>query len=220
MIIENEGIGPTNVSGGIAGTTTTSLPGVTVKNMKSGNIPTIMRRNKQPAKLQTFTQKTVEGTLMLKGKSFSSFMLSLDEAKLKTIPDSKPDVQASPVKGDISNSLASELFARCRAAATTTHFAHLSTESFAEHKALDTFYTDIIDEIDAFCEAYIGLYGKFITLPPIAPQMQEGEPAVEELRDWVLENRTLITDDSSLQNAIDDIVTLCNSTIYKLQKLH
>jgi hypothetical protein len=180
--------------------------------MKSRKTPKLLTRNLS-ACMQPKNLFTKESNNMAT-KTYSSFIIGLDEA-------AKPKVApaATNNKDDISNSVASELFARCRAAATTTHFAHLSTDSYSEHKALDTFYTDIIDEIDAFCEAYIGLYGKFITLPPIVPQMQEGEPAIEELRDWVLQNRSLITDDTSLQNAIDDIVTLCNSTIYKLQKL-
>ena len=73
--------------------------------------------------------------------------------------------------------------------------------------------------IDKFCEAYIGLYGKFITLPPITPEMKVAVDAIIELRDWIMKNRNLITDDSSMQNIIDESVELCNTTIYKLQKL-
>jgi len=125
----------------------------------------------------------------------------------------------SLTKEGISNAIASEFFARCRALATTTHFAHLSTDSFSEHSALATFYEEIVESVDAFCEAYIGQYGKFITLPPIKPQMLIAVDAIMELRDWIAENRSLITDDSSLQNLIDETVELCNTTIYKLQKL-
>ena len=119
----------------------------------------------------------------------------------------------------ISNAIASEMFARCRALATTTHFAHLSTDSFSEHTALATFYEEIVETVDKFCEAYIGLYGKFITLPSIPTKMQVAVDAIIEFRDWITKNRSLITDDSSLQNIIDDSVELCNTTIYKLQKL-
>lgn len=125
----------------------------------------------------------------------------------------------SSSKDGISNSMASEFFSRCRALATTAHFAHLSTDSFSEHSALATFYEDIVETVDKFAEAYIGLYGKFITLPPITPQMQLAVDAIMELRDWISKNRTLITDDSSIQNIIDETVELCNTTIYKLQKL-
>jgi hypothetical protein len=122
-------------------------------------------------------------------------------------------------KEGISNAIASEFFARCRALATTTHFAHLSTDSFSEHSALTTFYEEIVETVDKFCEAYIGLYGKFISLPPIAAEMKIAVDAIIEFRDWISKNRGLITDDTSMQNIIDESVELCNTTIYKLQKL-
>ena len=137
-----------------------------------------------------------------------------------TKPGYPPEEANDPnSKEGISNAIASEMFARCRAVATTTHFAHLSTDSFSEHTALATFYEEIVETVDEFCEAYIGMYGKFITLPPITPEMKLGVDAIIELRDWILKNRNLITDDTSMQNIIDESVELCNTTIYKLQKL-
>lgn len=136
-------------------------------------------------------------------------------------PQQQPQQQAPEPNSReaISNSVASEFFARARALATVTHFAHLSTDSYSEHSALATFYDDIIETIDSFCESYIGMYGKFISLPPITPQAQLATDAIMEFRDWISKNRSLITDDSSLQNIIDETVELCNTTIYKLQKL-
>jgi hypothetical protein len=151
-----------------------------------------------------------------------SLETSIDDILLEvTNSPSNPPTEANDpsTKEGISNSTASEFFSRARALATTTHFAHLSTDSFSEHSALATFYEEIIESIDSFCEAYIGLYGKFITLPPIAPQMQLAVDAIIEFRTWIAKNRILITDDSSLQNIIDETVELCNTTVYKLQKL-
>ncbi len=146
---------------------------------------------------------------------------SLARALFEASSPANPPKEATDPKSKegISNAVASEYFARARALATTAHFAHLSTDSFSEHSALTTFYDDIIQPVDTFCEAYIGLYGKFITLPPIVPQMQQAVDAIIEFRDWITKNRGLITDDSSLQNSIDTTVELCNTTVYKLQKL-
>lgn len=136
-------------------------------------------------------------------------------------PANPPEEANDPSsKEGISNTVASEFFARARALATVTHFAHLSTDSFSEHMALATFYEEIVESIDTFCEAYIGKYGKFINLPPIAAEMQQAVDAIIEFRDWMDKNRSLITDDSSLQNIIDETEQLCNSTVYKLQKLN
>lgn len=147
---------------------------------------------------------------------------SIDELlfEAKKSPANPPKEASNPSSREgISNAVASEFFSRCRALATTAHFAHLSTDSFSEHMALNTFYEDIVESVDAFCEAYIGLYGKFLTLPPIAPEMTKAVDAIIELRDWISNNRSLISDDSSLQNSIDNTVELCNTTVYKLQKL-
>ena len=191
---------PVNVTGSaIAGTTPNTvgvLPGIKSK---------IVRRKKL----------NIEDIQMSK----NIFKETYDRLKLNEAKKDQPVQQQSTDPVAVSNSVASELFARCRAVSTTTHFAHLSTDSFSEHQALSTFYTDIIDNIDSFCESYIGKYGKFITLPPIVPQMQLALDAIIELRDWIGQSRNMITDDSSLQNIIDEIVELCNSTIYKLQKL-
>jgi hypothetical protein len=132
-----------------------------------------------------------------------------------------PPVEANDptTKEGISNAVASEFFVRARNLATETHFAHLSTDSFSEHTALATFYEDIVEKIDSFCEAYIGLYGKFITLPPLSLQMKKAVDDIIEFREWVSKNRGLITEDSSMQNLIDETIELCNITIYKLQKL-
>lgn len=150
-------------------------------------------------------------------REFKSLEETLFEAIKPGYPAPEAETQGTPE--NISNSIASEFFARARALATTTHFAHLSTDSFSEHSALATFYEEIVVVIDKFAESYIGLYGKFLTLPPITAQMQIAVDAIIEFRDWVSKNRNLITDDSSMQNIIDESVELCNTTIYKLQKL-
>jgi hypothetical protein len=56
-------------------------------------------------------------------------------------------------------------------------------------------------------------------LPPIAAEMKIAVDAIIEFRDWISKNRGLITDDTSMQNIIDESIELCNTTIYKLQKL-
>jgi hypothetical protein len=36
---------------------------------------------------------------------------------------------------------------------------------------------------------------------------------------WIDSNRANITDDSEIQNIIDEIIGLCSSTVYKLREL-
>ena len=112
-----------------------------------------------------------------------------------------------------------ELFARCRSASTAAHFAHLMTSSYAAHVALNAFYDEIIPVADAFAESYIGRYGKFESFPNAKESSTDGLQIVGNLTKWIDSNREIISDLSEIQNDIDSIVSLCNSTAYKLREL-
>lgn len=120
-------------------------------------------------------------------------------------------------EGHGDSHLATELFHKCRQAATFTHYQHLMTESYAKHMALGTFYEDIISLLDSFMETYIGLFGK----PDIVQEAIQVpfKVTVYDLREWIENNRSQISDSTTLQNILDTIVELCSSTIYKLEQL-
>lgn len=115
--------------------------------------------------------------------------------------------------------VAAELFMRCRNASTMAHVAHLMTNSYAEHVALNDFYSGIVDLADSFAEAYNGKYGKIPSYPTLVTDGKTGLDVVKGLRDWIDNNRSRCCSESSIQNIIDEIVDLCNSTIYKLENL-
>jgi hypothetical protein len=118
-------------------------------------------------------------------------------------------------RGD--NHLATELFHKCRQAATFSHYQHLMTESYAQHMALGAFYDGIIPLLDSFLETYIGLFGKLET---VQENIQVPfKVSVYELKEWIETNRQQISDSTTLQNILDTIVELCSSTIYKLENL-
>ena len=115
----------------------------------------------------------------------------------------------------------SELVTRCFQARTEGHISHLGTSSFAAHKALNEFYDEIVDLVDAYAEAVQGRYG-LMKFPAIRPKIGDPSKPVTiptELRDWIDANRKQCGEVSELQNMIDEIVTLCDSTIYKLRFL-
>lgn len=112
-----------------------------------------------------------------------------------------------------------ELFARCRAASTAAHFAHLLTSSYSEHVALNTFYEEIIDLADAFAETFIGRYGKFDSFPNVKESSTQGIQIAGNLTKWIDANRSLISEFSEIQNEIDNIVNLCNKTAFLLREL-
>ena len=112
-----------------------------------------------------------------------------------------------------------ELIARCRAASTAAHYAHLMTPSYAAHVALNTFYDEVIDLVDAVAESFIGRYGRFEAFPNVKEGSTDGLQIVGNLTKWIDSNRALISDNSEIQNDIDAILSLCNSTAYRLREL-
>ena len=104
---------------------------------------------------------------------------------------------------------------------TNTHILHLTTRSYAEHKALEIFYGEVGDLLDAFIEAFQGKYGllhDFIAdykLPDApVPYLEYLKTEVETLR-----RQPRFPQDSELQNLVDEIADLINSTLYKLKFL-
>jgi len=102
---------------------------------------------------------------------------------------------------------------------TNAHILHLQTRSYAEHKALEGFYTEIGDLVDTYVEAYQGKYGLIegykteYELPPSPLEY------LTSLNDYVLQSRKVLKQDSELQNITDEIATLIDTTLYKLRFL-
>ena len=103
--------------------------------------------------------------------------------------------------------------------ATNTHFFHWSTDSYAKHKALAKYYDGIVGLTDTFAESYMGKYGKFTAFPSVYHQPKDPIRYMESLQSFVKEARQDLPQDSELQNIIDEIADLINSTTYKLKFL-
>lgn len=104
-------------------------------------------------------------------------------------------------------------------ARTNAHVMHLQTKSYARHMALGSFYEDLVGLVDAVAEAYQGRYG--ITNYPPLPFKVESDPVMmlRSLRRYVDDTRGGLCDHSEIQNLIDEIVALMDSTLYKLENL-
>jgi hypothetical protein len=104
-------------------------------------------------------------------------------------------------------------------AATNTHILHLRSRSFSEHSALGEFYQALPDLVDAVVEATQGRYGQLISYPvSYYPPNQTGLEELTDLKDYVDQTRRTadVPQDSEIQNAIDEIASLIDSTLYKL----
>lgn len=112
-----------------------------------------------------------------------------------------------------------QLIVRCFHARTAAHVLHLTTRSYATHKALQDFYDGIVPLADALAESYMGLHGALDALH--APYVKPSDPValIADFGDWVDANRDKCGDDTCLQNIIDEIEALVASTLYKLRFL-
>ncbi len=104
---------------------------------------------------------------------------------------------------------------------TNAHILHLTTRSYAEHKALEDYYTEVGDRVDEFIEAFQGKYGLLHDFT--ADYALPGQPIeyLTYLKDEVATLRRLekFPQDSELQNNVDEISQLIDSTLYKLRFL-
>lgn len=102
------------------------------------------------------------------------------------------------------------------------HIFHLQTPSFAAHKALQDYYEEIIELIDGLVESYQGRYGilRGYKMEGIIKEDDSAVTYFEGLCKFVEIIRTKVPQDSYIQNEIDNVVNLIESTKYKLKFLH
>jgi len=99
------------------------------------------------------------------------------------------------------------------------HLAHWKTKSYAQHKALGTFYENLLVLLDMFVEQYQGYYGKRME---IKREEGESEDDIAKLLDYQAEWIELFRyqvcerEDSAMQNTIDEILRLYQTTAYLL----
>ena len=106
-------------------------------------------------------------------------------------------------------------------AATNAHILHLQTKSYSEHKALQGYYEKLPDAVDSIIEQYQGAYQIIIQYPIVyeAPKSNALEE-VTYVRDFIVTNRAIIGDYTSLQNEVDALLSIVEATMYKLAFLH
>ena len=100
------------------------------------------------------------------------------------------------------------------------HKAHLATESFAQHKALNEFYDGIVELADDLAETWMGRNQQLIgEIPVITPPKGEPLAVMKRLLEVIQDTRDFCSEDSVLSNIIDEIEALYSTTIYKLKFL-
>lgn len=115
------------------------------------------------------------------------------------------------------------LVARVFATRNVAHILHWRTQSYAEHKALGKFYSDLPDMIDAIVEAYQGRFALIGPVPVISPP-PAGFSILQHLTDecgWIELNCDAITQENeAIENLVYNLLEAYYTTIYKLRNLH
>lgn len=91
-------------------------------------------------------------------------------------------------------SRAAILTALCFKASMKTHFAHLKTCSYSEHKAFEEFYEEISELGDRFAETYQGRFGKIEDYPWVKITTFDGKHVIEILVQWIEYNKRYFDD--------------------------
>ena len=138
------------------------------------------------------------------------------------IDDEEEDDEEEEDVEDESNDDFCEMICNILHSRNQAHVFHLQTKSYAEHIALNGYYDAVVPLFDGIVESYQGKYGiikNFKTFK--VEQYRNGKKTIsyfERLLDIIEENRDSV-DDSYIQNQIDTVQELINSTIYKLRFL-
>ena len=105
---------------------------------------------------------------------------------------------------------------------TNAHILHFQSLSYSQHMALGTYYDEVSDLVDGFVEAFQGKYG-LLTKYQSDYQLPDNNPVtyLTYLKEEVatLRRASGFPQDSELQNEVDTIANLINSTLYKLRFL-
>jgi hypothetical protein len=105
---------------------------------------------------------------------------------------------------------------------TQAHVFHLQTPSFAAHKALNDYYDEIVELTDGLVESYQGKYGVIMNYTNFNLMQYQ---SCEQIQEYFMALNTTVEmlrqdiSDSYLQNQVDNVIELIQSTLYKLKYL-
>ena len=123
----------------------------------------------------------------------------------------------------MDNAIIGQFISTLMSARTQAHVFHLQTPSFAAHKALDEYYSGLVDMIDGLVESYQGKYGIVQGYGNVALQEYQSCDVIimyfTTLVNFIEKSRTMICQDSFIQNQVDELVAEIYRLLYKLKCL-
>ena len=115
-----------------------------------------------------------------------------------------------------------ELFGTLQQAVIASWRKHLRTAKYSKHMALDEFYKEMPELVDNLIEAWMGVNGRKVKDFTNVIQSKNFNTLkyLKELRSVVKSGYPLMNGEKNLEAALDDIMELIDSTLYKVKELN
>jgi hypothetical protein len=114
-----------------------------------------------------------------------------------------------------------ELFGTLQMSVVATWRKHLRSAKYGKHVALQEFYEEMPDKVDALIEGWMGANGKKIGAfqNVLSSSNMNTLKYLQELKRVCKEGYMLMGENEELKGLLDDIVNQINSTLYKVKEL-
>jgi hypothetical protein len=114
-----------------------------------------------------------------------------------------------------------ELFGTLQQSVVGIWRKHLKTHKYSKHMALDEFYKEMPEKVDALIEAWMGANNRKIkSYDNILSSRNQGTlQYLKELKSVVKSGYALMNGEKELEALLDDIVEMIDSTLYKVKEL-
>lgn len=114
-----------------------------------------------------------------------------------------------------------ELFGTLQMSVVAGWRKHLKSAKYGKHIALQEFYEEMPDKVDALIEGWMGAHGKKVGAfqNVLTSSNMNTLKYLQELKRICKEGYMLLDDNEELKGLMDDIVNLINSTLYKVKEL-
>lgn len=114
-----------------------------------------------------------------------------------------------------------ELFGTLQMSVVSGWRKHLKSAKYGKHMALDEFYKEMPEKVDALIEAWMGAHGKKVGAfqNTLSSSNLNTLKYLGELKKVCRQGYDLLDDNEELESLLDDIVNLINTTLYKVKEL-
>lgn len=144
------------------------------------------------------------------------------EVKKKNLMREQKEDNETDVKETKTGSRFKDMVSILLHSQTQVHIFHLQTKSYAEHKALQGYYEGIDALVDGLIESYQGKYDIITQYNSIKNEdYKSNEQVIKYFKslDAMIDKNRKEVKESFIQNQIDTVQELINSTVYKLRFL-